>query len=113
MVILSMGYRIIEIEWAVKSNRQYVPSPKPPKKNKNKKKSKNRSADENNAMDVGGGCGTDGKNHHSLLISEFGSEMTNADSPNRSKRTLADIEEVMKQTPAKRLKQTDPETPTC
>ena len=110
-----MGYRIIEIEWAVKNNRQYVPSPKPPKKNKNKKKLKNRSANENNALDDGDGCGADGKNHHSFPISsEFGSEVTNnTDSPNRSKRTLADIEEVMKQAPVKRLKRTDLETPTC
>jgi kinesin family protein 22 len=113
MVIQSMGNRIIEIEWAVKNNKEYVPSPKPPRKNKNKKKSKNRSVDENDAMDVDDNCGAggSGKNHHSFPTSEFGNEVTNTDSPNKSKRSLADIDEVVKQTPAKRLKRSALETP--
>jgi kinesin family member 22 len=35
--------RIIEIEWAVKHNKEFVPSPKRPKKAKSKKKGKNAS----------------------------------------------------------------------
>jgi kinesin family protein 22 len=112
MVILSMGNRIIEIEWAVKNHKEYVPSPKP-KKNKNKKKSKSRTVDENDAMDVDDSCGAGGgKNAHPFTGSEFGNEATNTDSPNKSKRSLAELDEVMKETPAKRLKRSALETPT-
>ena len=113
MVILSMGNRIIEIEWAVKNEKEYVPSPKPPRKNKSKKKSKNRSAGEDYAMDVDdSGAGGSGKNHHSFPGSEFGNEVTNTDSPNKSKRSFTETDEVVKQTPAKRLKRSALETPT-
>lgn len=36
-------YRIIEIEWAVKNDKEFVPSPKRPKKAKSKKKGKSTS----------------------------------------------------------------------
>lgn len=107
MVILSMGNRIIEIEWAVKNNKEYVPSPKP-KKNRNKKKLKNLSIDENKGMDLDDSGGR-GKSHH---YPEFGNEVTNTDSPTKSKRSLAETEEVVIQTPAKRLKRSALETPT-
>jgi kinesin family protein 22 len=113
MVIQSMGNRIIEIEWAVRHDKEYVPSPKPPKRNKNKKKSKNRSAGENDAMemDVDDSCGAGGSGQN-YQASVFGNEVTNTDSPNKSKRSIAEIDEVIKQTPAKRLKRSALETPT-
>jgi kinesin family protein 22 len=36
-------FRIIEIEWSVKHNKEFVPSPKRPKKTRSKKKGKNAS----------------------------------------------------------------------
>jgi len=109
-----MGNRIIEIEWAVKHDKEYVPSPKPPRKNKNKKKSKSRPVDENDGMDVDDNCGAGGSGkNHDPFSSEFGNEVTNTDSPNKSKRSLAEIDEVIKQTPAKRLKRSALGSPTC
>lgn len=91
-------HRIIEIEWAVKNNKMFVPSP--PKKNKGKIKSKPREfliADE--PMDVDEGeepIGKKGKGRRRATGSEFGMELTNtnADGLNQSKRSLAAIEEA-------------------
>ena len=98
-----MGNRIIEIEWAFKNNKHYVPSPKPPRKSKNKKKMKSDLDRENVAMkaqmDV---VDRDGP-------AEFGMELTNTtDSPSKSKRSFADTETVDSiQTPPKRQKRMD------
>ncbi|KAG6906300.1 hypothetical protein DXG01_014669 [Tephrocybe rancida] len=78
--------RIIEIEWAVKNNREFVPSPKPPRKAKKQKKAKVVPS-ENADMDVDGECEpkfTVGRK------AEFGLELTNTgtESPGKAKRQL-------------------------
>ena len=128
--IHSIGaYRIIEIEWAVKNGKEFVPSPKPPRKMKNKNKKTKGSRLNENAMDVDGENNSNNiKNENdaesakganscpSLLkmtmpVSAFGMEVTNADSPNlnRSKRSYVDVDDlaVLKgqmMTPVKRPK---------
>jgi len=39
-VVVGLIVRIIEIEWSVKNNTEFVPSPKKPKKAKSQKKAK-------------------------------------------------------------------------
>ncbi|KAG6857066.1 hypothetical protein H0H87_010031 [Tephrocybe sp. NHM501043] len=70
--------RIIEIEWAVKNNREFVPSPKPPRRTKKAKKAKAVSL-EDAEMDV---------DEYGRLRekAEFGHELTN--SPGKAKRHL-------------------------
>lgn len=113
-------YRIIEIEWAVKNGKEFVPSPKPPRKTKNKNKKTKGSRLNENAMDVDGRNNCNNNNNEndaesaaagaskfpSLLkttmpvSSEFGMEVTNtpdaSDSPslNRSKRSYADVDDL-------------------
>jgi len=97
------GYRIIEIEWAVKNNKEFVPSPKPPRKAK-KKKGKAAPMVDDTAMDV------DDQNELKLGSrrrerAEFGLELTNAgmDSPTKGKRPLEAQEgEDDAETPPKR-----------
>jgi kinesin family member 22 len=96
MVVIH-GNRIIEIEWAFKNNRDYVPSPKPPRKSKNKKRAKSNLGREGMQVDRGGGSEAVG----------FGTELTNAESPVGSKRRLADTES----TTPKRQKQMNIATP--
>jgi kinesin family protein 22 len=90
------GNRIIEIEWAFKNNKDYVPSPKRSKKPKNKKKAKSHLGRENSMKGEGIREG------RSEAV-EFGMEITNtAESPAGSKRACADMEST--QTPLKRQK---------
>lgn len=102
------GYRIIEIEWAVKNDKAFVPSPKRSKKSKGKKKSKAKknhpSADEDVDGDKEEGAGLSDLQE---TAAEFGAELTNIGSPSKIKRPLADTgerDEVT--TPPKRLKRT-------
>ncbi|CAA7268260.1 unnamed protein product [Cyclocybe aegerita] len=111
--------RIIEIEWAVKNDREYVPSPKPQRKAKKSKKSKaNRENPERRedamAMDIDD-CGaivggSKDRSAGGATESEFGMEVTNTDglSKSLSKRSFADTEERENgfSTPQKRQKRT-------
>lgn len=104
MVVIH-GNRIIEIEWAFKNNKDYVPSPKRSRKSKNKRKGKSHLGRENTAM--GEGIQVD-RNGRSEAV-EFGMEITNTESPTGSKRTFADTEST--QTPPKRQKRMNIATP--
>lgn len=106
------GHRIIEIEWAVKNDKDYVPSPKPVRKPKTKKRAKSTLARENapadDAMEVDD-CGANAEKHNGATAAGiFGTEMTNTDSPNKIKRSLADTDDLgnvyAAQTPMKRRK---------
>jgi hypothetical protein len=104
-----MGNRIIEIEWAFKNDKEYVPSPKPSKKSKKKRRVKSYLGRENTAMDRDEGGGSDmrvvDRDGRSEAVVGFGMEITNTESPVGSKRTLADTgESTTTQTPPKRQK---------
>ncbi|KAJ2912993.1 hypothetical protein MD484_g7419, partial [Candolleomyces efflorescens] len=87
------SFRIIEIEWAVKNGRDYVPSPKPQRQKKHKKSrstkvstassSHQQHADQENEamdMDISGGASNGGvkaKTRFTSPTSEFGVELTN------------------------------------
>ncbi|KDR80423.1 hypothetical protein GALMADRAFT_242858, partial [Galerina marginata CBS 339.88] len=114
---IKLKERIIEIEWSVKNNKEYVPSPKPPRKPKTRKRSKSAFEHENpqtdDAMDVDD-CGANrGKGRRLAVAAEFGMEVTNTESPNKSKRSFADTDDRAnaKQTPQKRQKRTVMATP--
>jgi len=93
------GNRIIEIEWAFKNNKDYVPSPKPSRKSKHKKRAKSYFGQET-AMA--------GRSE----AAEFGMELTNTESPTKSKRSFADTETVdSTQTPPKRQRRMNIVTP--
>ena len=83
----------------MKNGKQYVPSPKPPKKVKNKKKKvkqpENVELEDHMVVDDQDGAKAKG--------AEFGMELTNTESPNKSKRHL-DSEIDSAQTPLKRQK---------
>ena len=99
MVVIH-GNRIIEIEWAFKNNKDYVPSPKPRnRKSKNKRKGKSHLGRENTAKDEGG----------MQAVVEFGMEITNTESPVGSKRSFVDTGST--QTPLKRRKRMEIATP--
>lgn len=85
----------------MKNGKQYVPSPKPPKKVKNKKKKVKRpeNVELEDHMVVDDQDGAKGKTKGA----EFGMELTNTESPNKSKRHL-DSEIDSAQTPLKRQK---------
>ncbi|TFK19328.1 kinesin-domain-containing protein [Coprinopsis marcescibilis] len=116
---IKLKERIIEIEWAVKNERPYVPSPKPVKKQRQRReKSKMRSGggEEENAhddalggMDVEheGGKEAAAAGHGYTNSSEFGVELTNEGGLNSSvsKRTYDDCLEsdrVGLETPVKK-----------
>jgi len=103
-----MGNRIIEIDWAVKNNKEYVPSPKPKKKGKKSKSRSNTNTQDKMNVDRS----TEGKNDQWTRNAEFGMEVTNTESPSRNKRSLTDIEDIVKQTPMKRQKRSAQEMPT-
>ncbi len=124
-------YRIIEIEWAVKNGKEFVPSPKPPRKTKSKNKKtkgsrlndnamvvdgENENENENDAESVEGGSKYPSLLKTTMPMSEFGMEVTNvpdAGSPslNRSKRSYADADDLAalkgQMTPMKRQKRGD------
>jgi kinesin family member 22 len=102
MVVIH-GNRIIEIEWAFKNNKDYVPSPKRSRKSKNKRKVKSHLGRENTAM--GEGIKVDRRSE----AIEFGMEITNTESPAGSKRCFADTEST--RTPPKRQKRMNIVTP--
>ncbi|KAF8813107.1 kinesin-like protein [Phlegmacium glaucopus] len=103
---IKLKERIIEIEWAFKNHKNYVPSPKPLRKNK--KKTKLRLGRENTAMCDGMDVGRDGRSE----VTGFGMELTNTDSPSKSKRSFADTETAdSTRTPPKRQKRMDIGTP--
>ena len=97
------GNRIIEIEWAFKNNKDYVPSPKPSRRTKNKKRARSHLGRENT------GIGEDMQVDRRSEAVEFGMEITNTESPVGSKRCLVDTEST--QTPAKKQKRMDMATP--
>lgn len=109
-------YRIIEIEWAVKNDKVFVPSPKRPKKTKGTKKTKGSRvypmSDENMDVDYEEDeklHKVKGKGKEQRRDVEFGLELTNTDSPNKSKRSMADREDGEDDgmgTPPKRQKRT-------
>ncbi|KAF9528644.1 P-loop containing nucleoside triphosphate hydrolase protein [Crepidotus variabilis] len=105
---IKLKERIIEIEWAVKNNQDYVPSPKPARKSKRKaKKNTNGENGENeHPMDVDERKPSASKSSLFDVIPEFGLEMTNMDSPNCSKRSLAELDDLHARTPVKRQKRT-------
>lgn len=84
------GYRIIEIDWAIKNNQEFMPTPKPPRKAKKQKKTK-AACTEDVEMDVDGEAKLPSSRLHEAT---FGLELTNTgtDSPNKAKRQL-DINE--------------------
>ncbi|KAF8191738.1 kinesin-like protein, partial [Pholiota molesta] len=113
---IKLKERIIEIEWAVKNDKEYVPSPKPARRTKTKKRTKSNLGPENppvedDAMEVDDSGSNMAKRARPASAGEFGMEMTNMDSPNKSKRSFADTEDREKsdlppsmQTPVKRQK---------
>uniref|UniRef100_A0A8H8CJ53 Kinesin-like protein n=1 Tax=Psilocybe cubensis TaxID=181762 RepID=A0A8H8CJ53_PSICU len=108
---IKLKERIIEIEWAVRNNTAYVPSPKPPRKQKSKKRSKSALSREAlpamDAMDVDNGTKGKGKDGFVGKLGEFGMDFTNTESPNKSKRTYDDATESENmQTPMKKQKRT-------
>ncbi|KAF8903894.1 kinesin-like protein [Gymnopilus junonius] len=108
---IKLKERIIEIEWSVKNNKEYVPSPKPPKKHKSKKRSKSALGQENPETDdamMVDSCGLSRGQSHLDSAAEFGTEVTNTESPNKSKRSFTDTEDRgdVLQTPQKRQKRT-------
>ncbi|KAF8961771.1 kinesin-like protein, partial [Flammula alnicola] len=113
---IKLKERIIEIEWAVKNDKEYVPSPKPAKKRKTKKRSKSNLDHESLPVDdamVVDDCGA--KDRQMESAGAFGMEVTNTDSPNKSKRSFADTDErenaSAAQTPVKRQKRSVLATP--
>ncbi|KAG5641661.1 hypothetical protein DXG03_004527 [Asterophora parasitica] len=101
--------RIIEIEWAVKNDKEFVPSPKPPRKSK-KKKSKTVAApvvDEDAAMDVDDDAEIKSTTTRRRQKAEFGMELTNTgmESPTIGKRPLDTYEgDDETETPPKKQK---------
>ncbi|TFK37973.1 P-loop containing nucleoside triphosphate hydrolase protein [Crucibulum laeve] len=103
---IKLKERIIEIEYAVKNDKAFVPSPKPPKKAKGKKKGKaTKDYPTEDRMDVDDE--EQGGDRRRAAVAEFGMELTNTDS---LKRSLADREDQNikddddVQTPPKRQK---------
>ncbi len=106
-----MGNRIIEIDWAVKNNKEYIPSPKPKKKGKKSKSRSNTNTQDKMNVDRS----TEGSGYQNdqwTRNAEFGMEVTNTESPSRNKRSLTDIEDIVKQTPMKRQKRSAQGMPT-
>jgi kinesin family protein 22 len=125
-----MGHRIIEIEWSVENNKEYVPTPKPPRKQRTSKQPRklrsksnpgqevdleNKSlAGNDEAMEVDDdNCAAEPskaatKGQRLIKMAEFGMEVTNTGS-SLSKRSFADTQEDRKnalvtQSPQKRQK---------
>jgi kinesin family protein 22 len=119
-----MGHRIIEIEWSVKNNKEYVPSPRKQRKTKTSKQPRLRSnlgqefklpaeVDDNDHTAGPSKFAMEGQQRFGN-VAEFGMEVTNTDSPNKSlsKRSFADTQEdrenaFASQTPQKRQKRFD------
>ncbi|KAG6902157.1 hypothetical protein C0995_003631 [Termitomyces sp. Mi166 len=78
--------RIIEIEWAVKNNREFVPTPKPPRKAKKQKTKAAPVEDVDMDVDEGKPKPPNGRLHEAT----FGLELTNTstNSPSKTKRQL-------------------------
>lgn len=116
-----MGYRIIEIEWSVKNNKEYIPSPRKQRKTKQPRLKSNLGQELELPAEVdhaGGPSNFALKGQRLGNMAEFGMEATNADSPNKSlsKRSFADTQEdrenaFASQTPQKRQKRFDLGTP--
>jgi kinesin family member 22 len=122
-----MGHRIIEIEWSVKNNKEYVPSPRKQRKTKSSKQPRLKSnpgqelelpADVDHNDHAGNPSKFAVKGQRLANVAEFGMEVTNTDSPNKSlsKRSFADTQEdrenaFTSQTPQKRQKRFDLGTP--
>lgn len=101
------GYRIIEIEWAVKNDTEYVPTPKPQRKQKSKKsvkamESENPPAD--NTTEMAEGRARRGKNKKLDGAADFGLEVTNTETPHKSKRSIEQADVCTTPTPQKRRK---------
>lgn len=100
------GHRILEIEWAVNNNKEYVPSPKAARRSRRKTK---HIPDENlhneDVIDLDD-LKVTGAGKASLfdVTPEFGMEVTNMDSPNRSKRSIAELEDLQARSPIKKQK---------
>ncbi|KAF5375666.1 hypothetical protein D9615_009354 [Tricholomella constricta] len=100
--------RIIEIEWAVKNKKEFVPSPKPARKAKKKKaKAIPAAAADDAAMDVDDVSEVKSASTQRRERAEFGMELTNTgmDSPSVGKRPLDTCEgEDDEETPPKKQK---------
>ncbi|KAF9553564.1 kinesin-domain-containing protein [Agrocybe pediades] len=106
---IKLKERIIEIEWAVKNNKEYVPTPKPPRKRKTKKGAKSAEP-ENPAMDdtmddsAEGRPARKGKNRMHDAAADFGMEVTNTETPSKSKRSIDQADVCATPSPQKRQK---------
>jgi len=116
-----MGHRIIEIEWSVKNNKEYVPSPRKQRKAKSSKHVRSKSTlGQELPLEVDDNDYAAGPSKFAMKgQGEFGMEVTNTDSPNKSlsKRPFADTQEdrenaFASQSPQKRQKRLDLGTPT-
>ena len=102
LLIYTLLNRIIEIEWAVKNDKEFVPTPKRPRKAKKKKGGRVESAmEEDNGEESGSRRAGRG--------GQFGMELTNAatvaGSPSKTKRPL-NVGEEEDGTPTKKQRMT-------
>jgi len=101
LLIYTLLNRIIEIEWAVKNDKEFVPTPKRPRKSKKKGK-KAEGAMEEDANDDGEESGS----RRGGRGGQFGMELTNAatvtGSPSKTKRLLNVGEDGEDGTPTKK-----------
>ncbi|KAG5651643.1 hypothetical protein H0H81_007953 [Sphagnurus paluster] len=104
---IKLKERIIEIEWAVKNDKDFIPSPKPPRKAKKKKgKAKIVPVDEA-TMDVDEDLEPKPTGRRRQDKTEFGMELTNTgipESPSQQKRSLDTVEEEAETPPKKQKK---------
>ncbi|KAF5310938.1 hypothetical protein D9619_008254 [Psilocybe cf. subviscida] len=115
--------RIIEIEWAVKNDTEFVPSPKPARKRKAKQRSKSTLRHEtvfgeDAAASAVDGAASPGKIRRQLYETEFGTEVTNTESPNASSKrpfrdAVEELDSMSARTPVKRQKRPGPSTPSA
>ncbi|KAF9010276.1 P-loop containing nucleoside triphosphate hydrolase protein [Cyathus striatus] len=108
---MKLKERIIEIEWSVKNGKPFVPSPKP-LRNKRKKAKASKSCDvDTMVVHEDHGERGNGKSRRGNST-EFGMELTNTDSPDKSKRIFAErddqaSDEDSTETPPKRRKRSE------
>lgn len=121
--LVTHGCRIIEIEWAVKNDTEFVPSPKPARKRKAKQRSKSTLRHEtvfgeDAAASAVDGAASPGKIRRQLYETEFGTEVTNTESPNASSKrpfrdAVEELDSMSARTPVKRQKRPGPGTPSA
>jgi len=99
---IKLKERIIEIEWAVKNNKPFMPSPKRPRRQRRKKGKAAPAVIDNAAMDVDSENQAPKVNGHRRLRADFGMELTNTNIDGNVKRSLDVIEEEDTVTPPKK-----------